>query len=897
MENYTHANKRQRRDRRKVQGLAMLELPNLPTASDPGFEFNSSSSQHQRSFFEPNPSVFSRYNTRSKTASDPQPFSFKASKGVPVPDHAMADRFMYKPGRFYSAPSHQAASLATPRKVSRTIQPPGQAELACVKEYLCEVVTGRASSRLRCPHLPVILSMIFAAIRADDHKIGVSYTQGNTICVAECSECEGGICLGCGRKIIVQTWGEPTVDTVNQSMHKCTESHLISIILVLAKLDVRWRLQNYRSPSQQTPLQTAWFPDEDLEILEGLAGRAWKAGVGYGTGEPALSHNKSKIPGQTKQEANKKLNDSKPKLNDRRQFADLLTRLAELLQDKAGHNAVSGLIIEKGNIVASFMKVSYLPELIRSLVLEESLISIEENGNREVYSSCLLLFRIFADYESLFDILVSALPAKESSPGIAGMVDSHKWLAPSLKGMLTRKELASMKKTEDVDFTFVIGLGGITQSILRSFDTLVTQCKACLSNASRVVTFRTDQEVDDLIEFCTNVEATSIKLNQAADNRELKKAKSRVVSTASTNSHLASLSPEILAHPLFARSNIGASTSRSTEPLDIPRDIQLECREALASHLQFKFSSAVVDTHCRAQLHDGIGTVVYKKLHGIGVNAPAPSNPGRMKHLIKDLSVLSTALPEGVFVRVQEDRPDLFKALIVGAGSTPYQLGLYEFDFTIPQSYPTEPPLVTFKTTGGGVVRFNPNLYANGMVCLSILGTWPGGTDSEEWQPGKSTLLQILVSIQALVLCSEPYYNEPGFDAIPDSDASKLYNEQVQLNSIRTAMIDWLGYKGIWEDIVHAHFLANTVAVLSKTLEFVAEANEMDSAQHARLWGWGDVDVPTIQPYGLRSDAEGPTTFRKTMQNTRNDLETKLKEKLPGFLRAGLWREKTEAQT
>lgn len=29
-------------------------------------------------------------------------------------------------------------------------------------------------------------------------------------------------------------------------------------------------------------------------------------------------------------------------------------------------------------------------------------------------------------------------------------------------------------------------------------------------------------------------------------------------------------------------------------------------------------------------------------------------------------------------------------------------------------------------TTGGGKVRFNPNLYNNGKVCLSLLGTWSG---------------------------------------------------------------------------------------------------------------------------------------------------------------------------
>ena len=27
-------------------------------------------------------------------------------------------------------------------------------------------------------------------------------------------------------------------------------------------------------------------------------------------------------------------------------------------------------------------------------------------------------------------------------------------------------------------------------------------------------------------------------------------------------------------------------------------------------------------------------------------------------------------------------------------------------------------------TTGAGTIRFNPNLYSNGTVCLSLLGTW-----------------------------------------------------------------------------------------------------------------------------------------------------------------------------
>ncbi len=39
--------------------------------------------------------------------------------------------------------------------------------------------------------------------------------------------------------------------------------------------------------------------------------------------------------------------------------------------------------------------------------------------------------------------------------------------------------------------------------------------------------------------------------------------------------------------------------------------------------------------------------------------------------------------------------------------------------------------------------RFNPNLYADGKVCLSLLGTWHGGDASEKWDPLRSNLLQV----------------------------------------------------------------------------------------------------------------------------------------------------------
>lgn len=59
------------------------------------------------------------------------------------------------------------------------------------------------------------------------------------------------------------------------------------------------------------------------------------------------------------------------------------------------------------------------------------------------------------------------------------------------------------------------------------------------------------------------------------------------------------------------------------------------------------------------------------------------------------------------------------------------------FDIAFPENYPIKAPKVSLATTGNGSVRFNPNLYKNGYVCLSLLGTWRGDS-VETWSPGSN---------------------------------------------------------------------------------------------------------------------------------------------------------------
>mmetsp|Transcript_35712 Transcript_35712/g.64312 ORF Transcript_35712/g.64312 Transcript_35712/m.64312 type:complete len:434 (-) Transcript_35712:354-1655(-) len=160
--------------------------------------------------------------------------------------------------------------------------------------------------------------------------------------------------------------------------------------------------------------------------------------------------------------------------------------------------------------------------------------------------------------------------------------------------------------------------------------------------------------------------------------------------------------------------------------------------------------------------------------------------------LFKELAAYRTALPveygSSCFCRVMNSRLDLLRVMITGPDDTPYANGCFFFDINLPTTYPRVPPLVHFLTTGGGIIRFNPNLYNCGKVCLSLLGTWAG----PGWISGQSTLLQVLVSIQSLILVPDPYFNEPCFErergTARGATQSKEYNQRTRKNTISAAI-------------------------------------------------------------------------------------------------------------
>jgi hypothetical protein len=97
-----------------------------------------------------------------------------------------------------------------------------------------------------------------------------------------------------------------------------------------------------------------------------------------------------------------------------------------------------------------------------------------------------------------------------------------------------------------------------------------------------------------------------------------------------------------------------------------------------------------------------------------------------VNRLYKELVEYQLNLPvmpqASLFCRALEGRLDQVRVLVTGPLDTPYAGGCFFFDVLL-RNYATQAPLVKFLTTGNGRVRFNPNLYPCGKVCLSLLGT------------------------------------------------------------------------------------------------------------------------------------------------------------------------------
>lgn len=159
-----------------------------------------------------------------------------------------------------------------------------------------------------------------------------------------------------------------------------------------------------------------------------------------------------------------------------------------------------------------------------------------------------------------------------------------------------------------------------------------------------------------------------------------------------------------------------------------------------------------------------------------------------IKRLLQDVKqIIKNPLNDNGIYYIHDDS-DMLKgyALIIGPEDTPYFGGYYFFEFIYPHDYPFSPPKVKYFTNSNNI-RFNPNLYVCGKVCVSILNTWRG----DQWTSCQ-TISTVLLTLCTL-LCKDPLLNEPGveknhIDMIP-------YNEIIHYANLDIAVCDILNKK------------------------------------------------------------------------------------------------------
>jgi ubiquitin-conjugating enzyme E2 Z len=132
--------------------------------------------------------------------------------------------------------------------------------------------------------------------------------------------------------------------------------------------------------------------------------------------------------------------------------------------------------------------------------------------------------------------------------------------------------------------------------------------------------------------------------------------------------------------------------------------------------------------------------------------------PQSKRRLMKDIQRVQSELgSQGIWYSMNEADMSKGFAMIRGPSDTPYEGCLLVFSVQFPFDYPFSPPKVIFLTSDGKT-RFHPNLYVDGKVCLSILGTYPGPS----WS-GTQSLNSVLLSILAL-LDTNPLAHEPAYE-------------------------------------------------------------------------------------------------------------------------------------
>ena len=206
---------------------------------------------------------------------------------------------------------------------------------------------------------------------------------------------------------------------------------------------------------------------------------------------------------------------------------------------------------------------------------------------------------------------------------------------------------------------------------------------------------------------------------------------------------------------------------------------------------------------------------------------PHTNNPGNItisketvRRLAKDIreNLQHPLTLNGIYYKHSDNDLLTGYAMIIGPENTPYHNGFFFFKFSFQVDYPYTPPKVIFYTQGENV-RFHPNFYRNGKVCVSILNTWQG----EQWSSCYS-LNNILTTLLSMFIQPTPLVLEPLFNH-NDVKQQQDYNIVLQHATIANSVCNFLNnvpaydlFYPLFNEICTSYFLEHYEKIITNVI-------------------------------------------------------------------------------
>jgi hypothetical protein len=135
-------------------------------------------------------------------------------------------------------------------------------------------------------------------------------------------------------------------------------------------------------------------------------------------------------------------------------------------------------------------------------------------------------------------------------------------------------------------------------------------------------------------------------------------------------------------------------------------------------------------------------------------------------------------------------------------------------------------------------------------VCLSLLRTWMSGAKGEEWQSGVSTILQVLISIQATILCEYPEGNGVQFSSHYRQNyigGRSILAKSINSLTIQYGIMSWAqNAPPLWQDIVETHLRKQGDKILQTAERWAGESRQESHDSSYMRMGGVVTDISTL---------------------------------------------------